>query len=179
MTSRISKVSSINQAQARNIGGTGFQHKKWSKKCNFTVDAQIKSQLRSPSSTRRKKEGTVNQLEFQPSPRVANSSCDSRRRLKYQADCKQYRNYYECEYCPLKSKDRSPLFFQVHRAQSHLQVIHVNLKKQSTSSKQMLVTYKETICWLHMSYLPTWLDVKYCTDISDHRRAVNGEPPND
>ena len=126
-----------------------------------------------------KKEGTVNQLEFQPSPRVANSSCDSRRRLKYQADCKQYRNYYECEYCPLKSKDRSPLFFQVHRAQSHLQVIHVNLKKQSTSSKQMLVTYKETICWLHMSYLPTWLDVKYCTDISDHRRAVNGEPPND
>ena len=23
-----------------------------------------------------------------------------------------------------------------------------------------------------MSYLPTWLDMKYCTDISDHRRAV-------
>ena len=35
-------------------------------------------------------------------------SCDSRRRLKYHADCKQYRNYYKCEYCPLKSKDRSP-----------------------------------------------------------------------
>ena len=29
-------------------------------------------------------------------------------RLKYHAECKQYRNYYECEYCPLKSKDRSP-----------------------------------------------------------------------
>ena len=56
-----------------------------------------------------KKERTVNYLEFQPFPRVANSSCDSRRRLKYQADCKQYRKYYEYEYCQLKSKDRSPL----------------------------------------------------------------------
>ena len=45
---------------------------------------------------------------------------------------------------------------------------------QSTSIKQMSVIYKETICWLEMSYLPTWLDMKYCTDISDHCRTVNG-----
>ena len=46
--------------------------------------------------------------------------------------------------------------------------------KQSTSSKQMSVNiYKETICWLEMSYLPTWLDMKYCTDISDHCRTAN------
>ena len=45
---------------------------------------------------------------------------------------------------------------------------------QSTLSKQMSDIYKETICWLEMSYLPTWLDMKYCTDISDHRRTVNG-----
>ena len=30
-----------------------------------------------------KKEGTVHSLGFQPSPQVANSSCDLRRRLKY------------------------------------------------------------------------------------------------
>ena len=33
--------------------------------------------------------------------------------------------------------------------------------------------YKETICRLEMSCLPTWLDMKYCTDISDHCRTVN------
>ena len=31
----------------------------------------------------------------------------------------------------------------------------------------MSVIYKETICWLEMSYLPIWLDMKYCTDILD------------
>ena len=40
-------------------------------------------------------------------------------------------------------------------------------RKQGTSGlEQVSVIYKETICWLHMSYLPTWLDMKYCTDIS-------------
>ena len=32
----------------------------------------------------------------------------------------------------------------------------------------MSVIYEETIYWLDISYLPTWLDMKYCNDSSDH-----------
>ena len=96
----------------------------------------------------KKKEGTVNKLKFQPSPQVANSSCDFRRRLKDKANRKQYRSYYECEYCPLKSKEsphpHPPQFFL--RSES---IVCKNLmstsRKQSLSSKQMSVIYSRRL----------------------------------
>ena len=95
-----------------------------------------------------KKRGLYKQtsLNFSRLLESQNSFWDLWRLFKYQANCKQYRNYYECEYCPLKSKDSAPppqLFFRSQR------IVCKNLmstsRKQSLSSKQMSVIYRETI----------------------------------
>ena len=104
-------------------------------------------------------EWTVNQLEFQPSPKVTNSSCNSWRHLKYQANCRQYRNYSECEYCPLKSSKRQePISScQFHRALS----VSTSCQPPENNAPQVskCQLYKEKLCWLDMKYLPTWLDM--------------------
>ena len=122
ITSHISKPLSVFDklgVGSNYRGGTAFQHTEW-KKCNVTGNVQIKSQRRSPSSTRREKRGDC-KLAWISAVFTSRKLLLRLEETKYQADCTQYRNYYEFdrsrlsnrllefEYCQLKSKDRSPL----------------------------------------------------------------------
>ena len=56
-------------------------------------------------------QNVVNKSDFQTSPKQSSDYPRQGSRLsklKATTSLQQYRNYYECEYCPLKSKDRSP-----------------------------------------------------------------------